>query len=143
MNIFCIIVYSHCIAILDTETLKVDLINNPYAILIGILIAIIDAFPIVGSGIVLIPWAIIYALRGDFVSAAVLVAAYLLCMLIREILEPKIMGQQTGLRPIYTFISFFIGIQVFGILGVMLGPIGIVIIKNIYLMTISPKEQSP
>lgn len=109
------------------------LIGNPYALLIGILIAVIDALPILGSGSVLVPWGVVYILMQDYTKAAIIVTVYVICLIAREILEPKIMGQQTGLRPIYTFISFYIGIQLFGIAGIILGPIGMVAIQNIYM----------
>lgn len=109
------------------------LIKNPYALLLGILIAVVDALPILGSGSVLVPWAAVYTFTQDYTKAAILVTVYVICLVAREVLEPKIMGQQTGLRPIYTFISFYIGIQLFGIAGIILGPIGMVAIQNIYL----------
>lgn len=107
-------------------------IGNPYALVLGLLIAVIDAFPILGSGSILIPWALYYIFSKNYMNAAVLVTVYVICLLVREILEPKIMGQQTGLRPIYTFISFYVGISLFGIAGILLGPLGAVVIRKIY-----------
>lgn len=109
------------------------LIGNPYALLIGILIAVVDALPILGSGSILVPWGIVYILMQDYTKAAIVVTVYVICLIAREVLEPKIMGQKTGLRPIYTFISFYIGIELFGIAGIILGPIGMVAIQSIYM----------
>lgn len=119
-------------------SLGLFIIKNPYAILIGIIIAVLDAFPILGSGSVLIPWAVIYIFQGRLVYAAVIGVTYLLCLCAREFLEPKLMGRSTGLRPIYMIISFYAGIQLFGIIGVILGPIAFVVIKAAYdIMTAS------
>ena len=125
------------------STLGLLVLRNPYAFLLGILIALFDAFPIVGSGSILIPWALYQLIQGNLFQAGVLALMYLLTLVIREVLEPKILGQQTGLRPIYTFVSFYIGIQLFGIIGVILGPIGMVMIQSLYSTMICPKQQSP
>lgn len=124
-------------------TVGLFIIGNPYALLIGIVIAVLDSLPIIGSGAILVPWALIYVFQDKLGSAAIIASIYLISLIVREVLEPKIMGQQTGLRPIYTFISFYIGIKLFGLIGVILGPIAFVIIQTIYLMTICPNEQSP
>lgn len=124
-------------------TIGLAILGNPYALLIGLVIAVLDALPIIGSGVILVPWAIINVFQRDMKGAAIIVSVYLVCLVAREVLEPKIMGHSTGLRPIYMFISFYAGIQLFGIIGVFLGPICFVIIQTVYLMTICPKEQSP
>ncbi len=117
------------------------LIGNPYALLIGVLIAVVDALPILGSGSILVPWGVVYILMQDYSKAAIIVTVYVICLIAREVLEPKIMGQKTGMRPIYTFISFYIGIQLFGIAGIILGPVGMVAIQNIYLSACKEKCQ--
>lgn len=121
-------------------TIGLFIIKNPYAILIGIIIAVLDAFPILGSGSILIPWAVIYILQGRLVYAAVIGVTYLLCLCAREFLEPKLMGRRTGLRPIYMIMSFYAGIQLFGIIGVILGPIAFVVIKTAYTIIASSMD---
>lgn len=121
-------------------TIGLFIIKNPYAILIGIIIAVLDAFPILGSGSILIPWTVIYILQGRLVYAAVIGVTYLLCLCAREFLEPKLMGRRTGLRPIYMIISFYAGIQLFGIIGVILGPIAFVVIKTAYTIIASSMD---
>lgn len=117
-------------------TVGLIIVGNPYALILGLGIAIIDAFPILGSGSIFVPWAVYCIFINDYLSAAVFMTVYVICMIVREVLEPKIMGQQTGLRPIYTFISFYVGIKLFGIAGILLGPLGAVVIRNIYLDSI-------
>lgn len=115
-------------------------LGNPYALLIGIIIAVLDAFPIIGSGSILIPWAVIYLFQGRLKEAVMVMITYLLCLCVREISEPRLMGQQTGLRPMYMFISFYVGIRLFGIIGVILGPAGFVTIRTIYSMAFQNEE---
>lgn len=107
-------------------------IKNEYAVLLGIGIAIMDALPILGSGIVFIPWGIIMLINGNIYKAAILITLYLICQIAREILEPKLIGNRIGIRPIFTLISMYIGVQLFGIAGFFLGPIGLVIIITIF-----------
>lgn len=115
-------------------------LHNPYALLIGIIIAVLDAFPIIGSGSILVPWSVIYLFQGRLKEAVIVLITYLLCLCIREISEPRLMGQQTGLRPIYMFVSFYVGIKLFGIIGVLLGPVSFVMIKTIYSMAFGSNE---
>ncbi len=111
--------------------LALTLIGNDYALLLGIGIAIMDALPILGSGIIYIPWAIIMLINGNIYAAAILITTYLFCQVIREVLEPKLIGNRIGIRPIFTLMSMYIGLKLFSIVGFFLGPIGLVIIITI------------
>lgn len=104
------------------------LIGNEYALLLGVIIAILDALPLIGSGMVLIPWSIIMLINGNIFAAAVLITVYLLSQIIREVAEPKLIGNRIGIKPLYTLISMYIGLKLFGIAGFILGPVGLIII---------------
>ncbi len=104
-------------------------IGNEYALLLGIGIAVLDAFPIMGSGVVLLPWAVIQLIGGDFYRAAVLVTLFAVCTFLREILEPRIFGKELGMKSLYILISIYVGIKLFGFMGILLGPISITILK--------------
>ena len=104
------------------------LIKNEYALLFGLLIAILDAFPVLGSGIFLVPWALISLLSGEILRAAILITTYVCCLLIREVLEPKLLGDKIGLKPIVMLMSIYVGIQLFGVFGFLLGPFGLILI---------------
>ena len=104
------------------------LIGNEYALLLGVIIAILDALPLIGSGMVLIPWSIIMLINGNIFAAAVLITVYLLSQIIREVAEPKLIGNRIGIKPLYTLISMYIGLKLFGIDGFILGPVGLIII---------------
>lgn len=107
------------------------LVKSPYAILLGITIGIVDAFPVLGSGSILLPWAVIELVQKDFYQAAVLLTLYVITMLIREILEPRLMGKEMGLKPLYVLMSVYVGIKLFGLGGIFLGPIGLTILKTV------------
>jgi predicted PurR-regulated permease PerM len=77
---------------------------------------------------ILIPWTIIMLINGNIFAAAVLITVYLLSQIIREVAEPKLIGNKIGIRPLYTLISMFIGLKLFGAAGFILGPIGLIII---------------
>lgn len=107
------------------------LIKNEYALLLGLGIALLDALPIIGSGMILIPWSIIFLINGNIYAAAILITTYLICQIIREVLEPKLIGNRIGIKPLYTLISMYIGLRLFGVAGFILGPIGLIIIITI------------
>ncbi len=107
------------------------LIGNKYALLIGIGIGIFDAFPILGSGLILVPWSIISFVNQDIYSAAVLLTLYLICQIVRQFLEPKLLGNRIGIKPVFTLMSIYAGLQLFGFTGFFLGPLGMIIIVTI------------
>lgn len=116
-------------------TLGLVLIRNPYALLLGLGIALLDALPVLGSGMILLPWSIVLFFRNDYMSGAILLTIFVLCVILREFLEPKLLGKGIGIRPLYTLISMYLGIRIFGVAGFILGPIGLVIIKSLYETT--------
>lgn len=107
-------------------------IKNEYPVLLGIGIAFMDALPILGSGMVFIPWSIITLINGNIYRAAILFTMYLLCQVVREILEPKLIGNRIGIKPLYTLIAMYVGVELFGVAGFILGPIGLLIIITVY-----------
>ncbi len=106
------------------------LMGNPYAILAGIGLGILDALPIFGTGTVLIPWALFQFLRRRWLKGILILGLYLVCYLLREILEAKMLGDRVGLSPLETLVSIYVGLQLFGILGVVLGPVGTLLIRE-------------
>lgn len=116
-------------------TLGLALIKNPYALLLGLAIALLDALPVLGSGMILLPWSIVLFFQKNYMSGAILLTVFVLCVILREFLEPKLLGKGIGIRPLYTLISMYLGIRIFGVAGFILGPIGLVIIKSLYETT--------
>ena len=108
-----------------------SIIKNEYALLIGIIIAVIDGFPLLGSGLILLPWAVISLISKNIFNAVILMSIYLLCQVVRQILEPKLIGDRIGINPIITIMAIYIGFEVYGVMGFILGPISLVIIRAI------------
>lgn len=106
-------------------------IGNPYYIIAGIGIGLLDALPIFGTGTVLIPWSIFLLLQKQWVPGFVLLGLYVVCYFMREFLEAKLMGDRMGLSPLETLISIFVGLELFGFLGFILGPVGLMLIEDL------------
>ncbi len=106
------------------------LLKNPYYILAGMGIGILDALPIFGTGTILVPWGIFCFFQKRWGEGLILMALYLICYLLREILEAKMMGNRVGLTSLETLISMYVGLQLFGIAGFLLGPIGLLLIEE-------------
>ena len=105
------------------------LIHNPYAVVIGILIGLVDALPFFGTGTVLIPWAVILLLFRNYYAGAVLLSVYVMTYFVREIMESKCMGDRLGIAPFTMLMVIFTGIMVYGILGFVLGPLSYCMMK--------------
>lgn len=99
------------------------LMGNPYFLLLGIALGILDAFPIIGTGAFLYPAAVILLLRGEYMLAAGCVVLDLLTSVIREVLEPKLLGKKLGIPSIFILIAVYAGVFLYGGPGVILGPL--------------------
>lgn len=107
------------------------LMGNPYYIMAGTGIGILDALPIFGTGTVLIPWAIAELFMKDWKQALILTALYLVCYLVRQILEARMMGGQVGLSPLETLAAVYVGLELFGFFGFILGPLGLLLVEDL------------
>lgn len=104
-------------------------LNN--AVLIALLIACFDILPVLGTGGIMIPWVIISTLRGDYSLALGLLIVYIVITIIRNIIEPKIVGAQLGLHPVVTLASMFLGVQLLGAIGLFGFPIGLSLLRHL------------
>ena len=106
------------------------LLRIPYAPLVAFLIAVLDFLPFFGTGAVMIPWAIIKILSADYEMAIWLLVIWGVGQLVRQIIQPKIVGDSVGIAPLPTLILLFIGYKCASVLGMILAvPIGIIIIN--------------
>ena len=120
-------IWIYLILMIGLWILKVD-----YALLIALLIAVLDFLPIFGTGAVLWPWAVIELLAGDYRMALSLMIIWGVAQLLRQIIQPKIVGDSIGMPPIPTLFLLFIGYKVGSVVGIILAvPIGIVVV-NMY-----------
>ena len=108
------------------------LLGYPRAFLWAIPIALIDALPVLGTGIVLIPWGLVSFLRGDTRTGIILLLLYGAVSVTRTILEPRFLGKQIGLHPLLTLLSLYGGFRLFGVPGMVLLPIGVMMLKQVY-----------
>ena len=104
----------------------------PHAVTVAAVIAIVDLMPVLGTGTVMIPWALIELLLGQVYLAVSLIVLYAIIVVVRNILEPKIVGYHLGLYPLLTLISLFIGLKIFGFAGMVLFPIILIILKHLH-----------
>lgn len=95
----------------------------PYAPVWAIVVAVVDAFPVLGVGTVLIPWSIICLLQGEQIRGIGLVGIYALVWLTRSVLEPKLVGKELGLDPLLTLVAMYAGFKLFGLVGIILSPV--------------------
>ncbi len=106
-------------------------IGNSYAFLLGIGIGVLDALPLFGAGVVLIPWGLLLFLRSAWADGAVILGTYVICYFVRQVLEARIMGDKVGLSPLETLVSMYVGLQLFGLIGFLLGPLGFLIVQDL------------
>ncbi len=99
-------------------------------------IGFVDALPILGSGTVMVPWAIASAVNGDIKLGVALIILYAIILIVRQTLEPKIVSNHVGIHPIFTLISMYTGFKLIGILGLFVGPIVLIILKNVFSVSL-------
>ena len=99
-----------------------SLLRQPYALLLALLITLVDALPVFGAGTILVPWAASELLFGSAAKAAALAALYLVTLLVRNALEPKLLGKLSGLPASFSLLAMYLGFCVFGIGGMILFP---------------------
>ena len=98
------------------------ILRSPFPLILGLLLAAVDFVPILGPAIILLPWALISLLVGDFHMAIGLGVIYGVITITRQVLQPKILGAQMGAHPLASLMSIFIGLRIFGLLGLIIGP---------------------
>lgn len=103
--------------------------SGGYILIISFFTAIIDVVPILGTGTILVPWALYNLLIGNYPMAIGIVIIYVCITIIRQIIEPKLVAGQLGLPAFATLIAMFVGTQIFGFIGIFLLPITVVMIK--------------
>lgn len=105
-------------------TLRVE-----FAIMIGLFIGIIDLLPYVGAGAIMIPWLIYCLISGNTSLAIGLLILYMMVLIIRQIMEPKVLASAVGLDPLMTLIVMFVGMKLYGLAGIIVGPIVMILLS--------------
>ena len=105
------------------------ILKAPYPLLMAIVIAVLDLLPIIGVGFVLIPWGVWSIVIGNVPFGIGLLVLFVFQTIIREIIEPKIVGKNLGTHPILTLIFIYVGYSLFGVIGLILVPVLTVLVN--------------
>lgn len=127
-----LILISFIISLIGLYIMKIINFNIEFPLLMAIFIGFVDALPILGSGTVMVPWAIISGLNGDMKLGFGIIILFAIMTTIRQFLEPKLVSKHIGTHPIFTLIAMYTGFKFIGILGLLIGPIILIIIKNVF-----------
>lgn len=122
-------------AILTTVTAVITIIGLTLmgiesSFMLGIIIAVLDIIPVIGSGIVFVPWMGVDLLTGQYLQAFELLALWVGVGIVRQLSEPKIVGDNIGLHPLVSLLSMYAGLKLGGFFGMILGPITVIIILS-------------
>ena len=107
------------------------LTRQPYGLLLALGLAVLDFIPIVGAGTVMVPWAVVELVTRNFSSAISLMVIWGVIALFRRAMEPKFVGDQTGLSPVLSLLSVYVGMKLGGVLGMILGPVLTLVVLNL------------
>ncbi|MCQ2430010.1 MAG: sporulation integral membrane protein YtvI [Clostridia bacterium] len=107
------------------------LLHKPYPLLIALLIAFVDFLPVFGTGTVLLPWALVDCLTGRVPSGLGLLALYGVSLLVRQLIEPKLVGDSLGIHPLLSLAAVYAGYRLFGLPGMILSPFAAAAVKAV------------
>lgn len=119
-----------CISVICMIGLTAAGIGN--SILTGLFAGLMDALPFIGTGCVLVPVAVWQLIQGKLWKSLWILALYAVCAVLREFLEPKLLGKRFGLYPVVILLTIYAGIRLYGLSGVLLGPLSLLLIREIW-----------
>lgn len=105
------------------------IMDNSYIVIIALAIAVFDILPVAGSGGILIPWAIVSLILGNYKAAIGLIIVYAVITVIRQYIEPKIVGSSLGVHPLVTLAGLYFGLKLFGFMGMFIVPLAVMTLK--------------
>lgn len=120
-----------CVSLICALALSLGGVEGGFGL--GLLAGIMDVLPFIGTGMILMPLAFWQLLNGFYGRALLCLAVYGVCALLREFLEPKLVGDQTGIFPVFILFSVFTGIGLFGMFGIIKGPLALLILYEVFL----------
>lgn len=129
---FILVFISFLISLIGLYIFKFMGMNIEFPLLAAIAIGFVDALPILGSGTVMVPWAIISGINGDWKLGVYIIVLWIIMSIVRQFIEPKIVSSKIGIHPIFTLIAMYTGYKIIGIMGMFLGPIILIILKNVF-----------
>lgn len=108
-----------------------SLFGVEYAFLMGMIIGLLDLIPVIGPAIIYIPWIVYLIIIGDFGLAIGLTVLYIAISALRTVAQAYVMGETMGLHPLTTLIALYVGVKVFGAIGILVGPLLAIVIKSL------------
>ncbi len=127
-----LVLISFVVSLIGLYIFKFIGLNIKYPLLAALAIGFVDALPILGSGTAMIPWAIISAINGDINLALAIILLWVIMSVVRQFAEPRVVSKHIGIHPIFTLIAMYTGFKMIGVLGMFVGPIVLIILKNIF-----------
>ncbi len=103
-----------------------------YPLLMALIIGFVDLLPIFGAGTFMVPWAVLSACTGNITLAICLIILWIIMSVVRQLIEPRIVSGNIGIHPIFTLIAMYTGFKFIGVIGMVMGPIILIILKNIF-----------
>ena len=103
-----------------------------YAITIALIIGIVDVMPYLGTGAIFVPWIAYLVFTNDLGLAIKLGILYLIVLIVRQVMEPRVLSSSIGLDPLATLIALFVGFKLFGFLGLIIGPVALVLFNTLH-----------
>lgn len=127
-----LVLVSFVISLIGLYLLKFMGFNVAFPLLAALAIGFVDALPILGSGTVMVPWAVITAINGDIKLAIAILVLWAIMSVVRQFIEPRVVSKNIGIHPIFTLIAMYTGFKFIGVLGMLIGPIVLIILKNVF-----------
>ena len=127
-----LVLISFIISLIGLYILQFTGFNISYPLLMALFIGFVDALPILGSGTAMIPWAVISGINGDINLAIAILVLWIIMCIVRQFAEPRVVSHHIGIHPIFTLIAMYTGFKLIGVLGMFIGPIVLIILKNIF-----------
>ncbi len=125
-----IILITFCEVAIGLNLLKlIGVYDGGYIVAISIVTAFVDIFPVLGTGTIMIPWAIISMLTGNIGLGIGLLIMYAAISVLRQIIEPKLVSMNVGIHPVFTLLGMYLGVQLFGVMGIFILPITFFLVK--------------
>lgn len=127
-----LIVISFFVSLIGLYIFKFIGFNIKYPLLAALGIGFVDALPILGSGAAMVPWAVISAINGEIGLAIAILVLWITMSVIRQFAEPRVVSSHIGIHPIFTLLAMYTGFKLIGVIGMFVGPIALIILKNIF-----------
>lgn len=127
LSFICFIWVLIALNIINLVGIKVE-----YLLIMTVFIGIVDLLPLFGAGAVMLPWAAYSFIIGNIPLAISIIVIWIIWAIMKQLIEPKMVSKEMGIHPIFTLIGMYTGFKLMGVLGLILGPIILIILKNIF-----------